>query len=64
MKKCYFCGQTKDLKAIRTDGDEGIENHSSCNKCFFDNELENDSSVTSENWFLYDYNWKKRKVVR
>lgn len=65
MKKCYFCGANKELKSIWYENDElngePYKNHSCCNKCFFDNELENESLVTRENWHLYDYSWELKK---
>jgi len=62
MKKCWSCGTTKGLKSIWLE-DEETTNHCACNKCFFDNELENESDVTRENWDLYDYNWNLKKEL-
>ena len=61
MKKCHDCGKTKGLKSAWFDEDEGIVNGSCCKRCFFDNEYENESEVTRENWDDYDYRWNLKK---
>lgn len=61
-RKCYFCKTTKGLKSIWYEDDErGMINTSSCNKCFFDNELENDTEVTRDNWDYFNYNWDLKR---
>lgn len=60
-RKCYDCGETKNLKGGWVDDDiNGMKNCSFCCDCFFDNEYDDEdvSHVTRENWNLHNYNWE------
>ena len=65
MRKCHDCGETKNLKCGWVDDDiDGMKDCCFCKQCFFDNEYENESEVTRENWDHYDYHWNLKKKYR
>ena len=65
MRKCYFCGATKGLKAVFIEDCDGFHTDKSCcGPCFNnpDNNMESDHSTDPVSWEALNYHWKPKQL--
>lgn len=64
MRKCYFCGATKDLKGVFIEDFDGFHTDKSCCQICFtnpENNMESDHATDPVSWAAMNYNWKPRQ---